>query len=118
MVNGILVKRLHYLSDINYHDQTHFTLSLGRRIIGIGGVQVNPYNPSQLRMQHVSVEQQYQGKGFARQILSGIYEYADRNNLKVVPSSFSKMGQRLKHIHTELDAKYPRAASGIPHKDL
>lgn len=118
LVNGENVRRLHYLSEVAYHDQTHFTLSLGRRIIGVGGVQVNPYNPSQLWMQHVSVEPQFQGNGYARQILTGIYEYAAKNNLKVVPSSFSKMGQRLKHIHNELDARYPQAASGIPHKDL
>lgn len=118
LVNGENVRRLHYLSEVSYHDQTHFTLSLGRRIIGVGGVQVNPYDPSQLWMQHVSVESKYQGYGYARQILTSIYEYAAQNNLKVVPSSFSKMGQRLKHIHTELDAKYPQAASGLPHKDL
>ncbi len=118
LVNGENIRRLHYLSDVSYHDQTHFTLSLGRRIVGVGGVQVNPYDQSQLWMQHVSVESQYQGLGYARQILTGIYEYAAKNDLKVVPSSFSKMGQRLKHIHTDLDAKYPQAASGIPHKDL
>lgn len=118
LVNGLPSRRLHYLSPDYVHEQTHITLSLGNRIVGIGGVRTNPSDASQLWMEHLSVETKHQGKGYARNIIESIYDYALRRNQQVVPSSFTRDGQRLKPIFNRLDERYPQAASGIPHRDF
>lgn len=118
IVDGEKVRRLHYLNASDAADQTHITLSQNQRIIGVSGLQTNPRDAKQLWVQHVSVEAQHQGKGFASAMIESIYDYARRRSQLVVPSSFSKDGQRLKHIFDRLDALHPEAASNLPHRDL
>jgi GNAT superfamily N-acetyltransferase len=116
-IDGREVRRLHYLCPRSYHKQTHFTLSIGKRIVAIGSVEMYPDYPTRLCIAHISVEDKHRGKKFARRILEAIYEYAVSEGRVVESSQFSEMGQRLKHIHVELDAKYPAAACGEPHRD-
>lgn len=111
-------RRLHFLQHDLAQEQTHITLSLGNRIVGIGGVQTNPSNTSELWVQHVSVEARHQGKGYARNIIESIYDYALRRNQQVVPSSFTTEGQRLKAIFSRMNDRYPQARSSIPFKDI
>lgn len=115
---GIVDKRLHYLISSEAREQTHVTLSLGNRIAGIGGVRTNRSNPAELWVDHVSVDPKHGGKGFARNIIESIYDYALRREQQVVPSSFSPQGQRLKHIFEELNLRHPQAASSQPFRDL
>lgn len=111
-------RRLHFLQHDLAQEQTHITLSLGNRIVGIGGVQTNPSNTSELWVQHVSVEARHQGKGYARNIIESIYDYALRRNQQVVPSSFTTEGQRLKAIFSRMNDRYPQAGSSLPFKDI
>lgn len=115
---GIVDKRLHYLISSEAREQTHVTLSLGNRIAGIGGVRTNRSNPAELWVDHVSVDPKHGGKGFARNIIESIYDYALRREQQVVPSSFSPQGQRLKHIFEEMNLRHPQAASNQPFRDL
>jgi GNAT superfamily N-acetyltransferase len=115
-IDGRKVKRLHYLNE-EYRHQTQVCLTLGRRIVGIGGVQVNPYDTRVLWIQHISVEAKHQGKGYARMIMEAIYAYAVERGLIVSHSAFSADGQRLKHIASELNARFPQAASLEPFRD-
>jgi GNAT superfamily N-acetyltransferase len=117
-IDGREVRRLHYLTAEDYHHQTQVVLSLGRRIVGAGGLQINPYDTRMIWIQHISVEEQHQGKGYARLIMEAIYAYAIERGLIVSHTSFSKMGQRLKGMATELNELYPQAASPEPFKDL
>ena len=89
-----------------------------RRIAGIGGVRTNRSNPAELWVDHVSVDPKHGGKGFARNIIESIYDYALRREQQVVPSSFSPQGQRLKHIFEEMNLRHPQAASNQPFRDL
>lgn len=116
LVNGD--GRLHYLRRGSIQEQTHVTLSLGNRIIGIGGLQTNAGQTSELWVQHISVEAKHQGKGYARNIIESIYDYALQRNQRVVPSSFTSEGQRLKPIFGKMNARYPEAAASLPFKDL
>jgi predicted GNAT family acetyltransferase len=86
--------------------------------VGIGGVQTNPSNTSELWVHHVSVEAKHQGKGYARNIIESIYDYALRRDQQVVPSSFTTEGQRLKAIFSRMNGRYPQAASSLPFKDF
>ncbi|MBS1990993.1 MAG: GNAT family N-acetyltransferase [Cyanobacteria bacterium SZAS LIN-3] len=116
-IDGVKVKRLHYLSPGEYHRQTHFVLSLKSRIVAIGSIQANPHAEGTFWIQQISVESKHQGKGFARLVMEAIYEYAVERNLIVSHSSFSRDGQRLKHIALELNERYPQAASPEPLRD-
>ncbi|HEY9676911.1 MAG TPA: GNAT family N-acetyltransferase [Drouetiella sp.] len=112
------LRRLHYLHPDEAREQAHVTLSLGNRIAGIGGVRSSRSLPGELWVDHISVDPAYQGRGYARNIIESIYDYALRRNQQVTPSSFSEMGQRLKPIFTEMNEKFPQAASKTPFRDL
>jgi GNAT superfamily N-acetyltransferase len=117
-IDGRQVRRLHYLNPSDYRQQTQIVLTLGRRIVGAGGLQVNPYNTKMLWIQHISVEEKHQGNGYARLIMEAIYAYAIERGLIVSHSAFSGMGQRLKHMATVLNERYPQAASPEAFRDL
>ncbi|MBL8082480.1 MAG: GNAT family N-acetyltransferase [Candidatus Obscuribacter sp.] len=116
--NGIETRRLHYLNVNEAREQAHVTLSLGNRIAGIGGVRSNRMDPTELWVDHISVEAKHQGKGYARHIIESIYDYAQRRNQQVVPSGFTTMGQRLKPIFMEMNERYPSAASPLPFRNF
>ena len=102
-------KRIKYLVDIQ--NEQHIVVLIGNKIVAVGGVQVNPYYPVQLWIKHVSVDPAYQGRGFGRMILERIYQLAAEARLKLKHGSFTEDGeQRLKHIHDELERKYPHVA--------
>ncbi len=102
-------RRLHYLSVSEYQHQVNVTLSLGTRIVGIAGLQVNPSEQDMLWVQHVSVEDKHRGKGYARMLIEAVYIYAVEQGKVVSPSSFSALGQRLKPLFRRLNEQYPQA---------
>lgn len=117
VVDGKEVKRLHYLCSREYEKQVHVVLSLGQRIIGIGGLQVNPYDTEMYWVQHVTVEDKHRGKGYARMIIEAIYAYAVEQGKVVSPSGFSTLGQRLKPIFARMNEQFPAACSGEAFRD-
>lgn len=112
------VRRLHYLNPSDARNQTHVVLYLDKRIVGIAGLQVNPYNTEQLWVQHVSVEEAHRGAGYAGKIIDAVYAYAVEHGKRVTPSSFTELGQRLKHIFDKFDSLYSQAACGLPREDF
>ena len=115
---GQVKRRLHYLRASEYRHQTHVTLYLDGRIVGISGLMVNPYNEVELWVQHVSVEEGFRGMGLASRLVEAVYAYALEHKKKVTPSSFTQLGQRLKHVFERLDAQHPEAACGLPHQNF
>jgi GNAT superfamily N-acetyltransferase len=88
----------------------HVTLSVGRRIVAIAGVQVDPRDTRLLWVTHVSVEEDYRCHKFGRAIVEAVYEYALEQEKMVDPSSFTPMGkERIEHIFDELNARFPLA---------
>lgn len=111
--NGDLLdqpKRIKYLTASEIKRETHIVAFDGDKIVGIGGVEVSPYHPEQLWIKHISVDPAYQGRGIARELLTRIYRYAQETGTKLQPGSFTDEGQRLAHIHAELDKTFPNAA--------
>lgn len=117
VVDGKEVKRLHYLSPDPWQRETSVTLSLGSRIIGVGGLEVNPHDDEMFWVTGVSVEEKHQGKGYARMIIEAIYAYAVEQGKVVSPSAFSTLGQRLKPIFARMNEQFPAANSGEAFRD-
>lgn len=103
-----LKKRIKYF-DINEGEkETHFCVLDGSKIIGIGGVQVNPYDKDMLWIKHISVDPKYRNKGVAKAIMSKIFSYADHHDKKIKHSSRSDMGKLYLEREAErLAKKYP-----------
>ncbi len=117
VVDGREVKRLHYLAPDPWQKETSVTLSLGSRIIAIGGLQINPHDNEMFWVTHVSVEDKHRGKGYARMIIEAIYAYAVEQGKVVSPSAFSNLGQRLKPIFARMNEQFPAACSGEAFRD-
>lgn len=100
-------KRIRYLVFSEAKHETHITAFMGEKIVGMAGLQVNPYNNQELWIKFVSVDPDYQGQGIARQLLGKVYEYAHEKHKNLKSSSFTDDGERLRHIHSELQKQYP-----------
>ena len=86
-------------------------LSLGRRIVAVAGVELNPRDSQLLAVTHISVEPMHRGKGYGRAVVEAVYAYAVKHGKSVVPSTFTEMGlERLAKIFAQLDLRFPAAA--------
>jgi GNAT superfamily N-acetyltransferase len=91
-------------------DKRNIAISVGRRIVAVAGVQVNPRDTRMLWVTHISVEEKHRGKRFGRWLMKRVYQYAVEQGKIVEHSSLTPMGkERLQHLHAEFDAKYPQA---------
>lgn len=102
-------KRIRYLVSNEARQEKHIIAKVGDKIVGMAGIQHNPYNGNDLWIKFISVDPEYQGNGIARELLRKIYLYALENNVRFAPGSFTEEGDRLRHIHDEFDKIYPAA---------
>lgn len=80
-------------------DEKHFIAWRDGVIVGVGGVQVNPYNEHELWGKFVGVDERYREQGIGGRLIRQMMKYAEDNDMKFVPSSFTQMGEeRLKPI--------------------
>lgn len=61
-----------------------------------GEMEISIYNEL-LTVYHTEVDPQYEGKGYAKMLLSKLVEYARENNLKIVPLCPFVHGQFKRH---------------------
>lgn len=51
----------------------------------VGEIGITKIDDSTISIDHTFVNENYRGKGLARKLLDAALEYADKNNLKIVP---------------------------------
>lgn len=114
-LDGLDLKRFRYL--YLGQGETHLVAMRGDDILGIVSLETNPSQADELWFKQVSVDPDATGAGIASLLIDRAYQYAEEHGQKVVPSSFTKEGQRLKPVFARLMKKYPRAAHDKPFKD-
>lgn len=100
-------KRIRYLDFSEAKKEIHIIALENDKIVGMAGLQQNPYDELQLWIKFVSVDPAYQGRGIARELLQRVYAYAKSEGKDLRSSSFTEEGERLRHIHAELQQQYP-----------
>ena len=107
--NSDIYNRLKYLHPGTiWSKESHFAVMIGKKIVGIGSVQINPEDKQQLWLKHVSVDPKYEGQGIARKIIERIYQWAHTQNLKVFPSTYSAKGSNtIRSTIDRMGRQYP-----------
>lgn len=105
-----ITDRIKYLDGPEARHENHLVIRDGDKIVSMGGVQVNPYDPEQLWIKFISTDPEYQGRGYARMILRAIYEYCAKNGYKMAPGGFTEQGERLRRFHDLWDKEFPSVA--------
>ena len=108
--NPNLFDRIKYLNSKEMMREIHFVILDNKQIVADGALQQSPYEEKELWIKHISVDEDYRNRGYARAIMDSIYKYAVKKKQYLVHSSFSDMGERhLPNMISQLDAKYPTA---------
>lgn len=99
-----------YLSE-SYNDQSkeiNFAAFVDNQIVGIVGLQKNPYDKTNYWFMFVTVLKQFKGKGIGSRLIRAAIEYAIADNCTINISSYSDEGlQRVRPVVIALDKKYP-----------
>ncbi len=107
--NADVFDRLAYLWDDMSRWETHFpVVSDAGKILAAGSVRPNPENEAELWLTHISVDPDYKGQGYGKNILRRIFAYAHDAGYLLAPSSFEKEGlERLAPIMPRLHREFP-----------
>ncbi len=90
--------------------ETHISLVLGDEVVAMGGVQNDPHDPQNLWIKFISVDPEFQGRGYASRVLKEVFRYAASIGRKVAPGGFTEQGQQLWPLHARYEKEYPQAA--------
>lgn len=102
-----VLKRIKYLTYSEIKKEIHIVAFIENYVIGVAGLEINPYNNKQIWAKHISVDPLYSGRGIGRKLTELVYQYSKDYNFKLILSSFSDEGeQKLKHITQELSESY------------
>ena len=99
-----------YLSESfnNQSKEINFAAFVDNQIVGIVGLQKNPYDKTNYWFMFVTILEQFKGKGIGSQLVRAAIEYAIADNCTINISSYSSEGlQRVRPVVVELDKKYP-----------
>ncbi len=94
--------RIKYLIASEIKNEILIVALINNKIVGISGMQINPYNNNEIWVKYVSVDKDYQNQGIGRKLIELTYDYSKHNNYEVILSSFTNDGElKLKHITDE-----------------
>ena len=102
--------RIRYFDPSEVTKESHVMAFDGKRVVGVGGMQVNPHDPEQLWIKFISVDPEYRERGIGKTLLRHIYDFAKLHGHKMAPGGFTEEGERLRHLHDILDREYPEVA--------
>ena len=88
-----------FLESSEIKREDHFVAWLGDTIVGMAGIEKNPYNNNEMWGKFVSVQPSYQGKGIGGNLMRLVLKYCKDNGFTFSPSSYTDDGeQKLKPI--------------------
>jgi GNAT superfamily N-acetyltransferase len=75
----------------------------GNKIIGVGELEKNPYEEGVFWIKFLSVDPEYQGKGYGRKLTEEVFRFAKERGIKLEASSYSRDGwAKLKPLQNKL----------------
>jgi len=75
----------------------------GDKIVGVGELEKNPYEEGVFWIKFVSVDPEYQGKGYGRKLTEEVFRFAKERGIKLEASSYSRDGwAKLKPLQNKL----------------
>ena len=79
---------------------------LGTEVVGIAGLEVDPYKEKNIWIKFVSVDPKYQGMGYASQLIEQIFSFAKEMGYSVETSYYTEQGNKLKTKVHEMAQKH------------
>lgn len=82
-------------------------VKINDKIVAIGELEKSPYEENVYWIKFVSVDPQYQNKGYSSLLLEKIFQFAQQENAALLPSYFTEEGkQKLEKVLPRLAEKY------------
>lgn len=103
------------LSELIHHRSTTFypNVKIDGKIVALVQLQQDPNNQNTFWKSFVTVDPEFQGKGYASQVLEETFRFAKEKNMSIVNSSYNALGEeKLQRKNNELAQKY-----GVPFTD-
>jgi len=92
--NEDLFDRLHYLDFSEAKNEIHFIIRDGDKIIGIAGIEKNPYDSTEYWVKHYSVDPEYRNLKVGTRLVDEVFRFANKHGMSLKRSSPSEMGKR------------------------
>ncbi|MEI7765645.1 MAG: GNAT family N-acetyltransferase [bacterium] len=82
-------------------------IKIGDKIIGLSKLQKDPYKDKNYWIQFLSIDPEYQEKGYASKLAEEIFRFAKQEGYSLETSSYTEIGfEKLKGLFNKLAEKY------------
>ena len=90
------------------HENKFFSLiKIDDKIIGLSELEKNPYQENSFWIKFLSIDPEYQGKGYASKLAEEVFRFAKQKGFSVETSSYTDEGyKKLKDLFNKLANKY------------
>lgn len=91
----------------NKENKFYSLIKESQKIVGLSELEKNPYEENVMWIKFISIDPEYQEKGYASKLAEEIFRFAKENGISLETSSYSPEGhQKLKKIFKRLSEKY------------
>lgn len=98
-----------YLSsdDFNSNEVRFFIIKENDLVVGLAHIRKSPYTENTWWLSYLSIDKDYQNKGYASKLTDYIFKWFNKNNLNFETSSYTEEGMiKLKPLFNKLAQKY------------
>ena len=91
----------------NHEGEFYSLIKSGNLVIGLGELQKNPYKEKCFWIKFLSVDPEYQGKGYASKLADEMFSFAKKEGMDIETSTYTDEGYiKLKKLFNKLAKKY------------
>jgi RimJ/RimL family protein N-acetyltransferase len=106
--NGGVFKYFNILDILNNQKNKFYSIiNVGNKIIGLCELEKSPYQEKVFWIKFLSIDQEYQGQGYASKLAEEIFRFAKQEHYTLEGSSYSDEGdKKLKPLFNKMAEKY------------